>query len=162
MSLFARVQEKFGFTRTEITVILFLSGTFLFGLAIRQYRHAAPAGDAPQAAFDYSRSDSAFAALTRAVHVRDSLTTRSSARQSEGGKRDLDPHSIDINTATRAQLMELPGIGGQYADRILSYRKAHGPFSSVEDLLNVKGIGRKRLERIRGFVRPPKNAAGPS
>jgi len=160
MSLFARVQEKFGFTRTEITVILFLSGTFLFGLAIRQYRQTT--GDAPQAAFDYSRSDSAFAALTNAAHVRDSLATRSVERPSEGRKRVLDSHSVDINTATRAQLMELPGIGSQYADRILSYRNAHGPFSSLDDLLKVKGIGRKRLERMRGFVRLPRGTSGPS
>ena len=44
--------------------------------------------------------------------------------------------------------MALPGVGETTAERILEYRHEHGRFSSLEDLLNVKGIGKKKLERI--------------
>ena len=59
---------------------------------------------------------------------------------------------LDLNTATREELMELPGIGEVTADRILAYRRDHGPFSDVEELLNVSGIGPKKLEALLEYV----------
>ncbi len=55
---------------------------------------------------------------------------------------------IDINTATKEEFMALPGIGEVLAQRILSYREENGSFSTVEGLMNVEGIGEKRMEEI--------------
>ena len=60
---------------------------------------------------------------------------------------------LDLNTATKKQLMELPGIGEVLAQRILDYRQSQGVFVSTEDLLNVQGIGVKKLEQIEPFVK---------
>ncbi len=60
--------------------------------------------------------------------------------------------AVNINTATADELMTLPGIGQTYAQRILDYRKEKGRFSSVEELLNVQGIGEKRLEAILDLI----------
>jgi competence protein ComEA len=57
-----------------------------------------------------------------------------------------DMGKVNINTATREQLMSLKGIGEAYADRIIEYRDKNGPFQAPEDLLKVKGIGEKTLE----------------
>ena len=59
---------------------------------------------------------------------------------------------IDLNTATAADLETLPGVGPVLAARILDYRAAYGPFRAVEELLNVSGIGEKKLEAIRSLV----------
>ena len=59
---------------------------------------------------------------------------------------------IDVNTADVDTLSELPGIGRAIAQRIVDYRKEHGPFKSVDELLNVRGIGDRSLARIRERV----------
>jgi competence protein ComEA len=59
---------------------------------------------------------------------------------------------VNLNTATLEQLESLPGIGPALAQRILDHRQEHGPFRSVDDLLNVSGIGEKRLEDLRSKV----------
>jgi len=59
---------------------------------------------------------------------------------------------ININTADKETIMALPGIGEVLAQRILAYRNDHGAFSSVEQLMNVKGIGEKRMEEILDYI----------
>lgn len=59
---------------------------------------------------------------------------------------------LDLNTATAVQLQMLPGIGQVLADSIITYRDEHGPFSCIEDLKNVPGIGEKRLEAILEYI----------
>lgn len=60
---------------------------------------------------------------------------------------------INLNTAPAAELELLPGIGPALAGRIVDYRDAHGPFRSVDELMNVRGIGPKTLEKLQPRVR---------
>ncbi|MBW1925701.1 MAG: helix-hairpin-helix domain-containing protein [Deltaproteobacteria bacterium] len=60
--------------------------------------------------------------------------------------------AINLNTADKAALESISGIGPAKAAAIIKYRDAHGSFKSVDELLNVKGIGPKMLENIKGQV----------
>jgi competence protein ComEA len=57
--------------------------------------------------------------------------------------------AININTATKDELVALPGIGPAKAQAIVDYRKAHGSFKTIEELKDVKGIGAKRFEKLK-------------
>lgn len=59
---------------------------------------------------------------------------------------------IDINAATVEELMQIKGIGKVTAEKIVSYRENFGYFYSIEDLINVDGIGNNKLEKIRVYV----------
>lgn len=64
--------------------------------------------------------------------------------------KTLDP--VYLNTATKEELLSLPGIGPAYADRILALRDEQGTLKHIDDLLMVKGIGPSRLEKLRPFI----------
>ena len=53
---------------------------------------------------------------------------------------------VNINTASKEELMTLDGIGETYAERIIAFRDQNGPFQNPEDILKVKGIGEKTYE----------------
>lgn len=60
---------------------------------------------------------------------------------------------VDINRADAAMLTTLPGIGPKTAGKITAYREANGPFKTVDELLNISGIGPQKLEKIRMLVK---------
>jgi competence protein ComEA len=59
---------------------------------------------------------------------------------------------INVNTAGADDLVQVPGIGPKMAERIIAHREKSGPFTSLEQLMNVKGIGEKKLARLRPFL----------
>ena len=74
----------------------------------------------------------------------------------EGGVSGSDPEGqglVNINTANAAQLTQLPGVGPAIAQKIIDYRTANGPFTSVDDLTKVPGIGAAKLAQIKSHAR---------
>ena len=74
----------------------------------------------------------------------------------EGGVAGSDPEGqglVNINTANATQLTQLPGVGPAIAQKIMDYRTANGPFTSVDDLTKVPGIGAAKLAQIKSHAR---------
>ena len=86
----------------------------------------------------------------------DPLIIRISVIGPEGDPDSLVPEEpggkININAATAAELDSLPGIGPTKAQAIVDYRNQNGPFRTVDDLLDVPGIGPKTLETMRDQI----------
>ena len=64
----------------------------------------------------------------------------------------IDSGPVDVNVATAAELITLPGIGPALAQRILEYRAAHGFFESIQDLAKVSGIGPQTIAGLEGLA----------
>jgi competence ComEA-like helix-hairpin-helix protein len=67
-------------------------------------------------------------------------------------KKKPPAQPVNINAATSEELQLVPGIGPSTAEKILQMRKSYGLFKSVDDLLAIRGLGPKRLEKMRKYL----------
>jgi competence ComEA-like helix-hairpin-helix protein len=82
------------------------------------------------------------------------------ATHGQCAKKKPPLHPVNRNTATSAELQQVPGIGRSTAEKILQARKSYGSFKSVNDLEAIRGIGPKKLEKMRKYLTvapPPQN-----
>ncbi|MBI3585585.1 MAG: helix-hairpin-helix domain-containing protein [Ignavibacteriales bacterium] len=134
--MFQQLKDWLALTATERKVILFLTVTFLIGAGIRLYQETFPSTKQ----FDYRTSDSTYAALNESIDK----------EQLQGDS--LSTGIVNINKASKEQLMSLPNIGEVTAERILLYRDEAGSFKNIDDLKNIKGITKKKFEQLKPFV----------
>lgn len=94
---------------------------------------------------DHLRAETGSDQMAAVAGAADPAPAETNAAPTAGGR-------VDINTATLAELTSLPGIGETLARRIMDYREANGPFSSVSELLKVSGIGQRKLEGLLDHI----------
>lgn len=155
---FETLSRMIGFTPNEGKIVFILVGTFLLGGALK----LAGVSTSKERSVNYAGSDSIFYEKSRQGYIAaesdDTLPGTALMEQNENAQalevKDTtsDQHPININTATKEEFMKLPGIGEAMAERIILYREDKGIFTSLSQLLNVKGIGEKKLEQLKPFI----------
>jgi len=145
LSFLIRLQESLRCTRREAVVLVSLLSLYGAGLVIQHVRTTLIPYDS---AF-YAPGDSLFQVLSAA----ELEPTGAPIIDVIADTLDIPPEfPLDLNTASDADLQHLPRIGPALSGRILAHRKEIGAFSSVDQLLDVSGIGEKTLERLRPLV----------
>lgn len=118
----------FDLTRQEKIILLVLSGTFIAGSGLGAYQRA---------------------------KNQVQLAVRPDQLQAQREKWDAiieEQRYVNINSLKQEELSRLPGIGAVLAERIIADHKTQGPFKSKEELMRVKGIGRKKFEQIKDSI----------
>lgn len=75
-----------------------------------------------------------------------------SQKQSGGATNGSSSKLVNINKATKEELTTLPGVGPALAERIIAYRRDHGNFQSIEEIMQVSGIGEKKFEALKDYI----------
>ena len=169
--------QKLNFTKNEGRVLCVLLLILFLGLGIK-FTKGFISGDS--VIFDYTKSDKMFknkydniqTVLSDTGFVVDSLYTKEelktinkikisedSLKSIDGQKKKkgkkgegLKEKSININTASKEQLILLPGVGDSTSDKIITYRKEYGGFKKIEDIMKIKGIGTKKFEKLKPYI----------
>lgn len=140
----------FNLTRQEKQAVLFVSISLMIGGFVTLYSRYR-ADFAPDLALNGPAA--AIAAADTAFNLEPMEESLPADGKTPRASAVAEPRqAININTATRAQLQTLPGIGPALAGRIVVYRQNHDPFQTVDQLVKVKGIGPATLARLRGYV----------
>lgn len=146
MKILKRMQEFAAFTKNEQKVFLFLSAVFLAGVSVKAYK--AYFVQEPSHQFDYSAPDKEFEERSKRL----GNPTLEIAPAETLGNGHGAFKKLDINSATKNDLVALPGIGEGIAEQILLYREERGAFTSLNQLRTIKGIGAKKFEKLRPYI----------
>ncbi len=161
-----KISRKIGFTETEIKIVLFLIVALIFGMSVQLIKESKNNKDLFQ--FDYGKEDSLFyndaimeevdesaeKIIEKGVDSKRELLDFNGAKFAGNKIKNsgLPAENIDINKASVDEFASLPGIGPKTAAAIFEYRKRNGDFRKVEDLKNIKGIGKAKFEKIRNYI----------
>ena len=155
-----KLSRVVGLTETEIKVLLFLISAFILGFGYKTFFKYDDNDKAKN--FDYSKEDSIFLAAgneydstetdksvdykQEVLDFNESNFTGSNTRQTPKEK------SINLNSAKLEDLILLPGIGESTAKKILELREKKSGFKALKDLLDVKGIGEVKFNKIKKYI----------
>ncbi len=161
-----KLSRKIGFTETEIKVILFLAVGFLIGFGIKAYNDNSKT---EYKYYDYTQEDSLFNYYNnraeknlndeknrkedKLVDSKEEVLDFSSRNFNK--KKSLPPteeKSINLNKADLETLIRLPGIGQITAQKIIDLRSQKSKFENLEELMEVKGIGKVKFNKIKKFL----------
>lgn len=166
--------KHLSFTKNEIRVLLLIVSVMVVGFSIKYYKEVLTK---PDIEYDFSESDRDFLKKSRNMllgslmsddstltddekklidslqALEDSLDTDDySTDKKSTSNNELKEKKININTAAKEELIAIPGIGDKISDKIIIYREENGSFKNIEEIMNVKGIKRKKFEKMKAYI----------
>jgi len=165
------LKNAVSFTKNEIQVIIFIAVVTAAGYSVKYYKSMT---EDKNTAYDYSRSDSIFKERSLKIYAgnKKGISDKNSAQDEPGmykyfeiaedsvkrsekikADNEIPEFIIDINTAGIAELTELPGIGESIAGRIVEYRDKNKRFVNINEIMKVKGIGKKKFEKLKKYIK---------
>ena len=164
MKLLEKLSRKFGFTKIETNVIVFVLCFCIVGGVVNIIKTAK--NNKAYLEFNYKVQDSLFNAAAgdsgadSTENIKEKkfdsqhelLDFTSGKTQREFSKKALLRKKINVNTASVEELSLIPGIGKAIAVRIIEYREKHKRFKKVEELMNVKGIGETKFNSMKEVI----------
>lgn len=170
MSVRSKLESALGLTRGDVTIALFVAATALFGfLYLTFFDDRLPERERLELLRLQSRYDSIVSAREplaqfhrdgasdtlpsiETVLEENAAMPESKSGSSTSAAKTAPSRPVDLNSASKATLTTLPGIGEKTADAIIERRK-HIPFRRPEDLMEVKGIGEKKFAKLKPYIR---------
>jgi len=164
--MLTKLSKKIGFTETEIKVILFLAVGFLIGFGIKMYKDNSKPG---YKTYDYKKEDSLFNFYNNRAEKNQKDEINKKENKLVDSKEEVldfsstgfekkkslplpEEKSININNADLQTFIRLPGIGEITAQKIIDLRIKKGKFENLEELMEVKGIGEVKFNKIKKFL----------
>lgn len=151
-----------GFTYTEAKVILLLIAALSVGIFIEILKSDKLVRPSE---FDYAKTDSIFNAVQQKINedsakiqnkkfdYKQEVLDFSTDKGNENSKKLISvKEKFDLNSIELSQLVRLPGIGKKAAENIIAFRNKNGKYSSIDQLLEIKGIGEKKLDELKKFL----------
>ncbi len=163
--MFKKFSEKIGFTQSEIKVLLFLLAAFAIGYSYKTWVKSEDYTSLRK--FNYEKEDSLFNAAgadtgffknnreikNKTVDYKQEVLDFNETNSGKSKKKIIPANkSINLNIAGIEELALLPGIGKKTAEKIINLRSVIGRFKKLEDLLQVKGIGKKKFNNIKKYI----------
>lgn len=145
------------FTRLQLMIIclgLIAAGAGIF-VWILNLQQDFIADDSERLVVEHVSGNYSYTPIQKQDHIRDYATGNNSLYTADGKIR------VNLNSADINELDRLPGVGPATARRMLEYRMMNGPFTSVDEITNIKGIGEKTLIKLRdmAFIGEPEPIA---
>lgn len=160
-----KMQTMFGVSAIELRAILILLSGVCIGVTVKLVR-----GETSPELYSLRAADNLYSALDslataeRTTFVGVDSVGNAVAELAKGDtviradlqfptakKKELPTSNINLNIATKAELMRLPGVGEATAEKIIEFRK-NQRFRKPEDIMNIKGIGPKKFEKISPYL----------